>query len=87
MSPCQTVCIGSLKLFIRQELPGHGHLHPVTVGIFLFFHVEGEIDGARGIRILNDYTLAFFNRYLLGSESQNIEDIAQKYAEVTLESN
>ena len=35
-----------LELLIRQELPGHGHLDPVAVGIFLFLHVKSVIDGA-----------------------------------------
>jgi len=47
----------------------------------------GKINGARGIRILNDYNLAFFDRYLKDSNSPILEEIAERYTEVSFESN
>jgi dienelactone hydrolase len=47
----------------------------------------GKINGARGIRILNDYNLAFFDRYLKDSNSPILEEVAERYTEVSFESN
>jgi predicted dienelactone hydrolase len=60
---------------------------PLLTPIAAQIGLSGQINGARGIRILNDYSLAFFDRYLKESDSLILENIAERYWEVSFESN
>ena len=60
---------------------------PLLTPIAAQIGLGGNINGARGIQILNDYGLAFFNRYLGESDSPILEKIAERYWEASFESN
>jgi predicted dienelactone hydrolase len=68
-----------------------GHINftdvPLLTPIGAQIGLAGNIDGARGIQILNEYSLAFFDRYLKESNSPILEEIAKRYWEATFESN
>lgn len=44
----------------------------------------GEIDGYRMLKIINDYTLAFFNKHLKGIDSGLLNDPSSEYPEVEI---
>lgn len=44
----------------------------------------GEIDGYRMLKIINDYTLAFFNKYLKGIDSELLNGPSSEYPEVEI---
>ena len=60
---------------------------PLLTPIGAQIGLSGPIDAAQGVQILNDYNLAFFNRYLVESGNHILENIADKYPEVRFESN
>jgi dienelactone hydrolase len=74
---------------VTIEEMGHNNFTdiPLLTPIAAQIGLGGQINGARGIRILNDYSLAFFNRYLQESDSLILEKIAERYWEVSFESN
>ncbi len=47
--------------------------------------VIGKIDGKRCTRILSDYVLAFFNKYLKGQDSGFLDGSSQEYPEVEIQ--
>ena len=60
---------------------------PLLTPIAAQIGLGGKINGARSIQLLNDYGLAFFDRYLGESDSPILEKIADQYWEASLESN
>jgi len=44
----------------------------------------GEIDGYRMLKIINDYTLAFFNKHLKGIDSGLLNGPSSEYPEVEI---
>jgi predicted dienelactone hydrolase len=44
----------------------------------------GEIDGYRMLKIINDYTLAFFNKHLKGIDSGLLNGLSSEYPEVEI---
>jgi hypothetical protein len=42
----------------------------------------GTVDGSRMLRVVNAYTLAFFDRYLRGLEQELLETVPSPYPEV-----
>ena len=75
----------------QVTIAGMGHNNfsdiPLITPIASKIGLAGPIDGARGIQIINEYSLAFFNRYLKESVSPIIEEIGKQYPEAVLESN
>jgi hypothetical protein len=75
----------------QVTIAGMGHNNfsdiPLITPIAAQIGLAGHIDGARGIHIVNDYSLAFFNRYLKESVTPIIEEIGEQYPEAILESN
>jgi predicted dienelactone hydrolase len=53
---------------------------------FRYIGMFGKIDGKRNMRIVNDYVLSFFNKYLKGMAEPLIDQKLFKYPEVTVES-
>jgi hypothetical protein len=74
---------------VTVEEMGHNNFTdiPLLTPIAAQIGLAGKIDGARGIQILNEYSLAFFDRYLKESNSPILEEIAERYWEATFESN
>jgi predicted dienelactone hydrolase len=74
---------------VTIEEMGHNNFTdiPLLTPLAAQIGLGGQINGARGIQILNDYSLAFFNRYLQESDSPILEEIAERYWEVSFESN
>jgi predicted dienelactone hydrolase len=74
---------------VTIEEMGHNNFTdiPLLTPIAAQIGLAGPINGARSIKILNDYSLAFFNRYLQESDSPVIEKIAEQYWEARFESN
>ncbi|HET6444444.1 MAG TPA: hypothetical protein VFI27_07665 [candidate division Zixibacteria bacterium] len=60
---------------------------PLLTPIGAQIGLSGQINGARGVKILNEYSLAFFDRYLQNSDDPILEKIAEQYWEVSFESN
>jgi len=50
-----------------------------------FTKVFGLIDGRHMVKIINSYTLAFFNEYLKGEMSPLLDGLSPNYPEVTIE--
>jgi len=59
---------------------GHGHFSDYL--LFIPRKPE-ELDPLRGYEIINGYTLAFFDKYLNGKESDLLKSASNKYPEVT----
>lgn len=57
----------------------------VLLPSFRYLGMLGDIGGSRQEAIMNDYVLAFFNKYLKGTTEPLIEGELQKYEEVTIE--
>ncbi len=74
---------------VTIEEMGHNNFTdvPLLTPISAQIGIAGSIDGARGIQIVNDYSLAFFERYLRGSDNPLLETIADQYWEVSFQSN
>ncbi len=47
--------------------------------------ILGKIDGDKQEDIMNEYILSFFNKYLKGIEEPLIDNMRDKYPEVTME--
>jgi predicted dienelactone hydrolase len=76
---------GGYRLMIRgtghynfSDLPIMTPLHSLTSG-------TGSIDGERGLRIVTDYTLAFFGKYLKNRHSNLLDGPSPNYPEVLFE--
>ena len=73
------------------SIAGMGHNNfsdiPLLTPIAAQIGLAGPIDGARGIQIFNDYSLAFFNWYLKDFSSPSIQELGERYPEASLESN
>ena len=74
---------------VTIEEMGHNNFTdvPLLTPISAQIGIGGPINGARGIQIVNDYSLAFFERYLRGSDNPLLETIADQYWEVSFQSN
>jgi predicted dienelactone hydrolase len=74
---------------VTIEEMGHNNFSdiPLLTPMAAQIGLGGPINGARGIQIVNDYSLAFFNRYLLDSDRLILDKIADRYWEVTFQSN
>lgn len=79
------------KASYQVTIEGMGHNNfsdiPLLTPIAAEIGLGGSIDGARGIQILNEYTLAFFDRYLMGAGDSQLELISDRYPEVNFQSN
>jgi hypothetical protein len=69
------ITIKGTKHFDFSSLP---MLSPLTVNLGL----KGPLDGQLVFEIINAGTVAFFDRYLVGDEGINLEDLAEQYPEV-----
>ncbi len=71
------------------QIPKIFHLNftdaPYWSPVLSQFGLTGPIDRQRGFDILNAYSLAFFDRYLLGRPSPLLEGPAAQYPEVQIE--
>ncbi|HEY9593851.1 MAG TPA: carboxylic ester hydrolase [Spirochaetia bacterium] len=71
------------------EAPGMFHVNftdaPFWSPITPVLGLTGPVDGERMWRIVNAYTVAFFDRYLKGSEEPLLDGSGARYPEVSLE--
>jgi predicted dienelactone hydrolase len=58
---------------------------PLLSPLSPWFGLKGPIDGQRVLRIINDYVVAYFNQYLLGTESLMLKGPSPDYPEVRFE--
>jgi predicted dienelactone hydrolase len=61
----------------------HYNFHDLSI-LDPSFDRLGEIDGYRMLKIINDYTLAFFNKHLKGIDSGLLNDPSSEYPEVEI---
>jgi hypothetical protein len=47
--------------------------------------LKGEIDGSRALRLINDFSLVYFNYYLKGDSNLLFEELSTDYPEVIWE--
>ena len=68
------------------QVPGMFHVNltdvPLWSPLLPWLGVTGPIDAQRAHRIINAYSLAFFNRHLLGHADAPIDDLTRQYPEV-----
>ena len=73
----------------RLTIAGTRHydftLVPLLTPLAPALGLKGPIDGARGMRIITDYLLAFFDQTLKGQASALLDGPAAQYPEVTFE--
>jgi hypothetical protein len=72
------------------QIPGFYHVNPTDIPYWWplltsLLKIRGPIDWRRAHAITNDFTLAFFNRYLKGLPDSSPEVIGRIYPEVRLE--
>jgi hypothetical protein len=72
------------------QIPGFYHVNPTDIPYWWplltsLLKIRGPIDWRRAHAITNDFTLAFFNRYLKGLPECSPEDVGRIYPEVRLE--
>ncbi len=69
------------------QVPGMFHVNltdiPLWSPLLPWLGVTGPIDAQRAHHIINAYSLAFFNRHLLGRTEALIDDLANQYPEVS----
>jgi predicted dienelactone hydrolase len=76
----------------RLTLQGSTHrtfiaFEPIAApALFIPAQVVGTIDGARGVGIIDDYVVSFFNRHLKGQPSALLDGQPAVYPEVVFES-
>jgi hypothetical protein len=74
--------------FVR--IPGMFHVNltdiPYWSPLFPWLGVTGPVDGERTHRIINSYSLAFFDRHLKGSSVTLLDGASSQYPEVLLDS-
>jgi hypothetical protein len=83
---------------VYDSLPGEGyfvqvdgifHINftdvPLWSPLFSWVGATGPIDAQRAHRIVNAYSLAFFNRHLKSLPAPLLDGLAKEYPEVTLE--
>lgn len=58
---------------------------PLLSPLSPWFGLKGPIDGQRVLRIINDYVVAYFDKYLLGIESPLLDGPSSEYPEVEFE--
>jgi len=58
---------------------------PLLSPLSPWFGLKGPIDGQRVLRIINEYTVAYFDEYLMGVESPLLEGPSSEYSEVEFE--
>jgi len=72
------------------QVPGTFHSNfmdiPNWTPLASWFNVSGPIDGQRAHDIINAYSLAFFNRHLIGCSATLLDGSAEQYPEVLFES-
>lgn len=79
---------GHLHQNDRYQLTIAGTQHYDFTDVSLFtplaasLRIKGPIDGSRDLRLINAYTLAFFNRYLQGSDEPLLSGSSAEYPEV-----
>ncbi len=68
------------------QVPGIFHVNltdvPLWSPLLPWLGITGPIDAERAHHIVNAYSLAFFNRHLLGGAEAAIDDLARQYPEV-----
>ena len=68
------------------QVPGMFHVNltdvPYWSQLLPWLGITGPIDAQRAHNIINAYSLAFFNRHLLGHTEALIDDVASQYPEV-----
>jgi Platelet-activating factor acetylhydrolase, isoform II len=68
------------------QVPGMFHVNltdvPLWSPLLPWLGITGPIDAQRAHNIINGYSLAFFNRHLLGGAEAAIDDLARQYPEV-----
>jgi pimeloyl-ACP methyl ester carboxylesterase len=71
------------------QVPGMFHVNltdiPYWSPIFSWLGITGPIDGRRAYSMINAYSLAFFDQYLKGRSAAPLENLAQQFPEVLLE--
>ena len=71
------------------QVPGMFHVNltdiPYWSPLLSWLGVTGPIDGQRAHSIINAYSLAFFNRHLLGRPEALLDGLASQYLEVLFE--
>jgi hypothetical protein len=55
---------------------------PLASPLFKLVGITGQVDALRSLRIVNEYSLAIFNRYLKNIDSQLLNGASAKYPEV-----
>ncbi|MCJ7724289.1 MAG: hypothetical protein MUP03_09160 [Anaerolineales bacterium] len=75
--PFQEITISGTKHYDFTDLP---MLTPIASRLGL----KGPINGARALRIINDYSLAFFGEYLLDEPSELLHGPQPEYPELTI---
>ena len=67
------------------NVDGFGHSNFSDIPLLIPIQVvnqAGDMDPNRAIELINDYTIAFFERYLKGDQETKVTELNRKYPEV-----
>ena len=85
-SQVSDLCANSSNAIYTYWIKGSAHFDfsdlPAFSPLAHAFGLKGSINGQRVLRIINDYTLDFFNHYLLGEELKILDQPQGLYPEV-----